>query len=200
MKHQMPKLQYAAAALAPRMSEETINFHFGKHLQTYIDNINKLIVGTPYEEMHLKEIIKTAQPGAVYNNAAQAWNHILFFRELTPTPVHMGTTLSQAIAARWGSFEAFKEEFTKAAVGLFGSGWVFLALDEQRQLQIVSEPNAGNPMTKNMRPLMCIDVWEHAYYLDYQNRRAAYVENFWPLIDWAYVEHRYSRDDAFLYY
>lgn len=200
MKHQMPKLQYAANALSPRISEETINFHFGKHLQTYIDNINKLVVGTPYEDMHLKEIIKTVKGGPVYNNAAQAWNHILFFRELTPTPVAMGSTLSQAIAARWGSFDTFKEEFTKAAVGLFGSGWVFLALDEQRQLQIVSESNAGNPMTQGMRPLMCIDVWEHAYYLDYQNRRAAFVDNFWPLIDWAYVEHRYTRDDPFLYY
>lgn len=195
----MPKLPYAANALAPRMSEETIKFHFGKHLQTYIDNINKLVQGTPYEDMHLKDIIKSAD-GAVYNNAAQAWNHILFFRTLSPTPTLLGSSISQAIAARWGSFEKFKEEFTKAAVGLFGSGWVFLAQDEMHELQIVSEPNAGNPMTKGMRPLMCIDVWEHAYYLDYQNRRAEYVENFWNLIDWNYVEHRLAGDDPFLYY
>lgn len=199
MTHTMPKLPYEQNALAPRMSAETLAYHYGKHLQTYIDNINKLIKGTPYEEKTLKEIIQKAD-GPIYNNAAQAWNHILFFKQLTPVPVNLTQNMSQAIAGRWGSFDEFKKEFTAAAVSLFGSGWVWLALDKKHQLQIVSTPNAGNPIKQDMRPLMCIDVWEHAYYLDYQNRRAAYVENFWFLINWDYVEHRMQRDDSQLYY
>lgn len=195
----MPELAYAPDALAPRMSEATVNLHFGKHLQTYIDNVNKLCIGTPYEEQHLKDIIRSAD-GALYNNAAQAWNHTIFFRQLTPTPKPLGDAISQAITLRWGNFENFKREFSEAAVNLFGSGWVWLALDERNDLQVLSMPNAGNPMTLGMRPLMCLDVWEHAYYLDYQNRRAAYVEAFWPLIDWQYVEYRMTRDDLFLYY
>lgn len=199
MTHKMPELPYAANAFAPIMSEQTITTHFGKHLRTYIDNVNRLVVGTPYEDKHLKDIIRSAS-GAVYNNAAQAWNHIIFFRELTPEPAPLGDALSQAINLRWGSFDKFREAFTKEAVNLFGSGWVWLALDEQHDLHILSMPNAGNPMTENMRPLMCIDVWEHAYYLDYQNRRAEYVNNFWNLIDWQYVEYRMTREDTLLYY
>lgn len=199
MTHKMPELPYAANALAPIMSEQAITTHFNKHLRTYIDNVNRLAAGTPYENLHLKDIIRSAN-GAMYNNAAQAWNHIIFFRELTPKPAPLGDALNQAITLRWGSFDKFREAFTQEAINLFGSGWVWLALDEQHDLHILSMPNAGNPMTENMRPLMCIDVWEHAYYLDYQNRRAEYVNNLWPLIDWQYVEHRLTRDDALLYY
>lgn len=199
MIHKMPKLPYRQDELAPRMSQETMEFHFGKHLQTYLDNVNQLIVGTPYEEASLKEIICKAD-GALYNNAAQAWNHILFFKQLSPHPVPMSSHLSQTIAAQFGGIEEFKKAFCTAAVGLFGAGWVWLALDDHHELRIVAESNAGNPFTKNMRPLMCIDVWEHAYYIDYRNRRAEYVENFWPLIDWNKVEHRMNREDSPLFY
>lgn len=199
MKHAMLILPYAQDALAPRMSAETLAFHHGKHLQTYIDNLNRLAEGTPYADMSLKEIVQKAD-GALLNNAAQAWNHILFFKQLTPQPVNMSSALTQTISARFGSVEAFREAFKQAAIGLFGSGWVWLALDKEHQLQIVPEPNAGNPIRQGMRPLMCIDVWEHAYYLDYQNRRADYVKNFWYLIDWDRVENRMQSDEYMLYF
>lgn len=199
MKHLMPELPYAPTDLAPRMSQETLSFHYGKHLRTYLDNINRLVQGTPYEEMHLKDIIQKAD-GAIYNNAAQSWNHILFFRELTPGGKDMSSALTQRISAKWGSCEEFRKQFTAAATGLFGSGWVWLALDAKGELQLLSTPNAGNPMTSGMRPLMCIDVWEHAYYLDYQNRRADYVDAFWQLINWEYVEHRITLEDSSIYY
>lgn len=189
MKHLMPQLPYAPEALAPRMSAETIAFHYGKHLQTYVDNLNRLIADTPYAEKSLADIVKKAN-GAVYNNAAQVWNHTFFFTQLSPTPSPLSSALSQALAARFGSVEAFKSAFEQAAISLFGSGWVWLALDERHELQILSMPNAGNPLPEGMHPLMCIDVWEHAYYLDYQNRRADYVKNFWQLLDWECVEQR----------
>lgn len=199
MIHKMPELPYAQHALEPIMSAETLSFHFGKHLQTYLDNVNKLIVGTPYAEMPLKEIIAKAS-GPIYNNAAQAWNHIMFFKQLTPQPVAMSSTICQAITSRFDSIDNFRKQFTEAAVGLFGSGWVWLALDERHELQLLALPNAGNPITHNMRPLFCIDVWEHAYYIDYRNRRAEYVEKFWNLIDWQKVERRMSLDDSPLFY
>lgn len=199
MKHELPKLSFAQDALAPTMSAETMAYHYGKHLQTYLDQVNGLTEGTPFAEMTLKEIIGTAD-GPLYNAAAQAWNHILFFKQLTPHPVTMSPTMSQAINARFGSIEAFRSAFNKAATTLFGSGWVWLALDKQHELQIVVSPNAGNPITQGMRPLFCIDVWEHAYYLDYQNRRAEYVENFWKLIDWNKVEKRMTLEESLPYF
>ena len=171
MKHLLPELPYAQDALAPAMSADTLNYHYGKHLQTYLDNVNRMIEGTPFADMKLKDMITKAQ-GALYNNAAQAFNHIIFFKQLTPTPTTISPLLTQALVARFGSVDAFKSEFSNAAAALFGSGWVWLALDANNVLQIVPEPNAGNPITRNMRPLMCIDVWEHAYYLDYQNTKA----------------------------
>lgn len=199
MIHKMPELPYAPNALAPSMSEQTVSIHYGKHLRTYLDNINRLAIGTPYEDMHLKDIIRSAD-GAIYNNAAQAWNHILFFRGLSPVAKPMGEALNQAITLKWGRFENFQKEFSTAAVNLFGSGWVWLALDNSNELHILSMPNAGNPVTEDMRPLLCIDVWEHAYYLDYQNRRADYVEAFWKIVDWQHIEERMTRGDFFLYY
>lgn len=186
MKHLLPELPYALDALAPVMSADTLNYHYGKHLQTYLDNVNRMIEGTPFADMKLKDMITKAQ-GALYNNAAQAFNHIIFFKQLTPTPTTISPLLTQALVARFGSVDAFKSEFSNAAAALFGSGWVWLALDANNVLQIVPEPNAGNPITRNMRPLMCIDVWEHAYYLDYQNRRGDYIKNFWNLVNWDYV-------------
>lgn len=199
MKHLLPELPYALDALAPAMSADTLNYHYGKHLQTYLDNVNRMIEGTPFAEMKLKDMITKAQ-GALYNNAAQAFNHIIFFKQLTPTPTTISPLLTQALVARFGSVDEFKSEFSNAAAALFGSGWVWLALDANNVLQIVPEPNAGNPITRNMRPLMCIDVWEHAYYLDYQNRRGDYIKNFWNLVNWDYIEKRMQDKNYQLYY
>ncbi|WP_337779077.1 superoxide dismutase [Prevotellamassilia timonensis] len=199
MKHLLPELPYALDALAPVMSADTLNYHYGKHLQTYLDNVNRMIEGTPFADMKLKDMITKAQ-GALYNNAAQAFNHIIFFKQLTPTPTTISPLLTQALVARFGSVDAFKSEFSNAAATLFGSGWVWLALDANNVLQIVPEPNAGNPITRNMRPLMCIDVWEHAYYLDYQNRRGDYIKNFWNLVNWDYIEKRMQDKNYQLYY
>lgn len=199
MKHLLPELPYALNALAPVMSADTLNYHYGKHLQTYLDNVNRMIEGTPFADMKLKDMITKAQ-GALYNNAAQAFNHIIFFKQLTPTPTTISSLLTQALVARFGSVDAFKSEFSNAAVTLFGSGWVWLVLDANNVLQIVPEPNAGNPITRNMRPLMCIDVWEHAYYLDYQNRRGDYIKNFWNLVNWDYIEKRMQDKNYQLYY
>lgn len=199
MKHLLPELPYALDALAPVMSADTLNFHYGKHLQTYLDNVNRMIEGTPFAEMKLKDMITKAQ-GAFYNNAAQAFNHIIFFKQLTPTPTTISPLVTQALVARFGSVDAFKSEFSNAAATLFGSGWVWLALDANNVLQIVPEPNAGNPITRDMRPLMCIDVWEHAYYLDYKNRRGDYIKNFWNLVNWDYIEKRMQDKNYQLYY
>ena len=199
MKHLLPELPYALDALAPVMSADTLNYHYGKHLQTYLDNVNRMIEGSPFADMKLKDMITKAQ-GALYNNAAQAFNHIIFFKQLTPTPTTISPLLTQALVARFGSVDAFKSEFSNAAATLFGSGWVWLALDANNVLQIVPEPNAGNPITRNMRPLMCIDVWEHAYYLDYRNRRGDYIKNFWNLVNWDYIEKRMQDKNYQLYY
>ena len=189
MKHVMPELPYAPEALAPKMSLETIEYHYGKHLQTYIDNLNRLIVGPPYETMPLGEIVRRAD-GAVFNNAAQSWNHTFFFRMLTPAQKPMPEKLAALLARDFGSVENFRQQFTQAALGLFGSGWVWLVADKSWHLSSVARPNAGNPMTEGLRPVMTIDVWEHAYYIDYRNRRADFIAAFWELIDWAKVADR----------
>ena len=185
----MPELPYAMEALAPKMSRETLDYHYGKHLQTYVDNLNRLIPGTPYETMPLDEIVRKAD-GAVFNNAAQAWNHTFFFQMLTPAPKAMPEALSAKLAAAFGSVETFKEQFAKAAVGLFGSGWVWLAADRSGKLSIVAKSNAGNPMPEGLRPVLTADVWEHAYYIDYRNRRADFVAAWWDLVDWQKVADR----------
>lgn len=193
MVHVLPQLPYAEDALAPRMSKETIEYHYGKHHKAYIDNLNKLIVGTPYENMPLEEIIVKSD-GPIFNNAAQAWNHTLFFLSFSPTPKSMPSgALAEAINRDFGSFDAFKEQFSKEAAGLFGSGWTWLAEDSKGKLSIVSESNAGNPLKKGLTPLLGIDVWEHSYYIDYRNRRADYIKNFWDLVDWSVVDKRYKK-------
>lgn len=189
MKHQLPSLPYSAEAFGTRMSKETFDYHYGKHLQTYIDNLNKMIEDSPYSDMPLEDIIKTAS-GAIFNNAAQTWNHTFFFETLTPAPTAMPAALEEKLIKDFGSIEKFKEDFTKAAVGLFGSGWAWLAADKDGKLSIVQESNAGNPMTRGLKPILTIDVWEHAYYIDYRNRRAAFVETWWDLVDWNKVAER----------
>jgi Fe-Mn family superoxide dismutase len=186
MIHTLPPLPYAADALEPKMSQETIGYHYGKHAKAYIDKLNSLIKDTPYESMSLEDIIVKAD-GAIFNNAAQVWNHVFFFNTLTPEPVKMPEDLEQAIANDFGSEENFKEEMKIATLSLFGSGWVWLAEDQEGRLHITSESNAGNPMKKGLKPLMAIDVWEHAYYIDHRNRRADFFESIWELTDWNIV-------------
>ena len=192
MTHSLPALPYEMEALAPHMSRETLEYHYGKHLKTYIDNLNNLIVGTPFAEMPLEEICVKAE-GPIFNNGAQAWNHIFFFNSLTPTSQGAPTgALAAAIDRDFGSLEAFKEQFGKAATSLFGSGWVWLCSDKAGKLSIIAEPNAGNPLKKGLTPLLCIDVWEHAYYIDYRNSRPEFIKNFWELVNWKVVEQRYT--------
>jgi Fe-Mn family superoxide dismutase len=186
MIHTLPPLPYAADALEPKMSQETIGYHYGKHAKAYVDKLNSLIKDTPYESMSLEDIIVKAD-GAIFNNAAQVWNHVFFFNTLTPEPVKMPEDLEQAIADDFGSEENFKEEMKIATLSLFGSGWVWLAEDQEGRLHITSESNAGNPMKKGLKPLMAIDVWEHAYYIDHRNRRADFFESIWELTDWNIV-------------
>lgn len=189
MVHEMPKLPYAMDALTPSMSKETLEYHYGKHLQAYVDNLNRLIPATVYETMSLEDIVLQAD-GAVFNNAAQAWNHTFFFESLTTTAKAVPGEFEKLLVENFGSLDAFKEQFVKAAASLFGSGWVWLVKDGQNRLSVVSESNAGNPMKKGLKPLLVIDVWEHAYYIDYRNRRADYINAFWKLIDWDKVSER----------
>ncbi len=189
----IPQLKYPADSLAPAISQETINYHYGKHLQTYIDNLNKLKEGTPFADSDLETIVKGSD-GALYNNAAQTFNHLFYFNNISPSASGKPKgSLLKAIEEKWQSFDEFKKTFSTAATGLFGSGWVWLQCNSQGELSIAAEPNAGNPLTKELVPLMTIDVWEHAYYLDYQNRRAEYVNKFWNIADWAAVEENWEK-------
>lgn len=191
MKHELPKLPYATDALAPTISKQTIELHWGKHLQTYITNLNNLIPGTKFENASLETIVKEAD-GPIFNNGAQVWNHTFYFNTLSPKAKKEPTgKLAETIKRDFGSFEAFKEAFNKQAISIFGSGWAWLSKKADGTLIITQESNAGNPMRSGLTPLMTFDVWEHAYYVDYQNRRAEHVEKIWGIIDWAVVESRY---------
>ena len=191
MKFTLPELPYAFNALEPVISERTISFHYGKHHQTYVNNLNGLVVGTEFENSDLESIVKKSE-GPIFNNAAQIWNHTFYFLSLTPNKGSApGDKLSKAIVAGWESLDNFKAEFNKAAVSVFGSGWAWLVKDAAGKLSIVKESNAGNPITHGLTPLLTFDVWEHAYYLDYQNRRADYVAALWDLVDWKLVSERY---------
>ena len=189
----IPALPYSTDSLAPVISKETISYHYGKHLQAYIDNLNRLKEGTKFESADLKTIIKESN-GALFNNAAQTFNHTFYFLNISPAGGGMPKgELIKAIESKWQSFDDFKKIFTDAATGLFGSGWVWLQCNPAGELSIAAEPNAGNPLTKGLIPLMTRDVWEHAYYLDHQNRRAEYVNGFWNIIDWNSVEENYKQ-------
>lgn len=191
MKFSLPELPYAPNALEPIISEKTIGFHYGKHHQTYVNNLNDLVVGTEFENADLDTIVKKSE-GPIFNNAAQIWNHNFYFLSLTPNKGSQpDEKLMSAINAGWGSFDEFKAEFNKAAVTLFGSGWAWLVKDADGKLSIAKESNAGNPITRGLTPLLTFDVWEHAYYLDYQNRRADHVNALWDLVDWNVVSGRF---------
>ncbi len=189
-----PDLPYAKDALYPAISAETIDYHYGKHEKAYIDNLNKMIEGTKYEDMELEDIIRSSE-GALFNNASQAWNHIFYFFTFSPTgATEPSGELRKAIDLQFGSFDNFKRDFVDAGVKLFGSGWVWLVCDEDGKLMIVQKSNAGNPLTDGLVPLLTFDVWEHAYYIDYRNRRAEALEKLWPIVDWDVVSSRYEID------
>lgn len=191
MKFQLPELPYAHNALEPVISEKTISFHYGKHHQTYVNNLNGMIEGTEFENADLDTIVKKSS-GPVFNNAAQIWNHNFYFLSLTPQKgTQPGASLAAAINAAFGSLDAFKAEFNKAAISVFGSGWAWLVKDAEGKLSITKESNAGNPLTSGLTPLLTFDVWEHAYYIDYQNRRADHVAALWDIIDWNVVSSRF---------
>ncbi len=190
-------LPYAPNALEPVISQETIEYHHGKHLQTYVDNLNKLIAGTEFESMPLEQIVAQSQ-GAIFNNAGQILNHNLYFLQFRPYTNEQSLTTNdqlpiiKAICRDFGSLEAFKAEFEQKGTTLFGSGWVWLAADKDGKLVITQEPNAGNPVTKGLKPLLTMDVWEHAYYIDYRNRRAAHLQALWQIINWDEINRRYT--------
>lgn len=191
MIYTQPDLPYEEGALAPAISADTVHYHYGKHEKAYIDNLNRLIKGTEFEDMDLEDVIRRAQ-GALFNNASQAWNHIFYFFTFSPQGGgEPSGELRKAIDQTFGSFEDFKKAFVDAGVGLFGSGWVWLSADKDGKLFITQGPNAGTPLTEGLTPLLTFDVWEHAYYLDYQNRRADALHKLWDIVDWDIVESRY---------
>ena len=187
MKHELMTLPYALDALEPLMSKETLEFHYGKHHQTYVNNLNNLIAGTKFENSTLVEIVLESE-GGLFNNSAQVYNHDFFWKGLTPTQSEIPSKVEEILCKTFGSVEKFKEEFTAKAIGQFGSGWAWLVQDENQTLKIVTTSNAANPLTQNLKPILVCDVWEHAYYIDVRNARPAYLENFWKLVNWNFVE------------
>jgi Fe-Mn family superoxide dismutase len=192
MKFGLPQLPFDINALEPHISGKTLEFHHGKHHQAYVTNLNKLIKGTKFENKDFETIIKVAD-GPVFNNAALAWNHTFYFSGIIPenNSILKGP-FRNVINGSFGSVKFFKETFKRSAVSLFGSGWVWLVLNPKGLMEIIHESNAGNPLRRGLIPLLNCDMWEHAYYLDYQNRRSAYAEAFWKLINWEMIEKRYN--------
>ena len=193
MKFELMALPYAIDALEPVISKQTLEFHHGKHLAGYVNNLNGLLPGSGFEEMTLEEIVCKAT-GGILNNAGQILNHELYFGQFTGKPTKSASIgkLGEAIVRDFGSFEAFKEAFQKGGATLFGSGWVWLSADKDGKLVITQEPNAANPVQKGLKPLLTFDVWEHAYYLDYQNRRPNHLAALWGIVDWEIIGQRYQ--------
>lgn len=192
MEHQLPALPYARNALEPVISAETIDYHYGKHHQGYVNNLNKLIKSTEFENLSLEEIILKAS-GGIFNNAAQVWNHTFYWNGLKPQGGGTPTgELAAAIDKAFGSFEEFKQQFSQKAATTFGSGWAWLVKNKDGSLSLESTSNAGNPLTSGQKPLLTIDVWEHAYYVDYRNGRAKYIEGFWNIVNWDFVAANYK--------
>ena len=188
MSFELPKLPYTLDALEPYISKQTLEFHYGKHHQAYVTNLNNLVPGTEFEHADLETIVKKAS-GGIFNNGAQVWNHTFYFLQFAPNGARAPQgSLAKAINAQYGSFEDFKEAFTKSATTLCGSGWAWLVKTADGKLDIVQESNAGNPLRNGLHPVMTCDVWEHAYYLDTQNKRPDYLKNFWEILDWNKIE------------
>jgi len=193
MEHKLPELPYAKNALAPTISEETLEFHYGKHHQAYVTNLNNLIKGGEFENSPLEDIIKKSS-GGIFNNAAQVWNHTFYWHSLAPNAGGEPTgKVGEAINKSFGSFAAFKEKFSASAVGNFGSGWTWLVKKADGSLEIVNTSNAGCPIKDGLNAILTIDVWEHAYYVDYRNARPKYVEAFWNLVNWKFAEENYNK-------
>lgn len=193
MNFELPQLPFAKDALKPYISEETLEYHYGKHHQTYVTNLNKLIIGTEFEKKSLVEIVKSST-GGIFNNAAQHYNHTFYWDCLIPnSSVKPADSLITAINKSFGSFDKFKEEFTKSATTLFGSGWTWLVKDQNDVLSIINANNAGNPIVDGKIPLLTCDVWEHAYYIDYRNARAKYIEAFWNIVNWDFVNKNFTK-------
>ena len=192
MTHELPPLPYAIDALAPHISAETLEFHHGKHHKTYVDNLNKLIPGTEFENLSLEDIVRKSS-GGIFNNAAQIWNHTFYWNCLAPNAGGKPTgALAAAIDTAFGSFDTFKEKFGQTAITTFGSGWGWLVKNAAGGLELVSTSNAGCPLTAGQTPLLTCDVWEHAYYIDYRNARPKYVESFWNLVNWDFVARNFG--------
>lgn len=188
----LPKLPYPMDALAPHISQETLEYHYGKHHQAYVNNLNKLIPGTEFENLSLEEIIMKAK-GGIFNNAAQVWNHTFYWHSLSPNGGGEPTgKLAEAITKYFGSFAAFNEQFSQAAATTFGSGWAWLVQDASGALKIISTSNAATPMTEGLTALLTCDVWEHAYYIDYRNARPDYINAFWSLVNWDFVSSNFK--------
>jgi Fe-Mn family superoxide dismutase len=192
MEHTLPALPYELNALEPHISKETLEYHYGKHHQTYVTNLNNLINGTEFADLSLEDIIKKSS-GGIFNNSAQVWNHSFYWNCLSPNGGGQPSgALADAINSTFGSFDKFKEEFTKTAVTTFGSGWGWLVKNTDGSLALVSTSNAGTPMTSGQTALLTCDVWEHAYYIDYRNARPKYVEAFWNLVNWDFVAKNFA--------
>ena len=192
MEHKLPVLPYPIDALNPYISTETMEYHYGKHHQTYITNMNNQIKGTEYENMSLENIVKNSS-GGLFNNAAQTWNHTFYWFGFSPNGVSLdeSSDLAIAIKEKWDSFELFQEAFNQVATGTFGSGWAWLVKTHKGDLDLVATSNAATPLTSENVPLLTCDVWEHAYYIDYRNSRPNYLKNFWEIVNWAEVEKRF---------
>ena len=192
MKHELPALPYENNALEPFISAETLEYHYGKHHQTYVTNLNNLIAGTEFENLSLEDIVRKSS-GGIFNNAAQVWNHTFYWNGMKPNGGGKPTgALAEAIDKAFGSFDKFKEEFSKCAVTTFGSGWAWLVKNADGSLALVSTSNAGCPLTAGQKPLLTIDVWEHAYYIVYRNARPKYVEDFFSVVNWDFVAANYA--------
>ncbi|WKD50637.1 superoxide dismutase [Microbulbifer spongiae] len=193
MAFELPKLPYAKNALEPHISEETLEYHYGKHHKTYVDKLNGLLEGTADADKSLEEVIKSSSAG-VFNNAAQVWNHTFYWNCLSPNGGgEAGGAIAEAIDSTFGSFDKFKEEFTTSAVNNFGSGWTWLVKKADGSIAILNTSNAGTPLTEEgLTPLLTCDVWEHAYYIDYRNLRPKYMEAFWALVNWEFVNQNFA--------
>ena len=187
-----PPLPYALDALAPFLSQETLEYHSGKHHQTYVDTLNTLVTGTEYASMTLEDVIVNAPKGPIFNNAAQIWNHTFYFDSLSWEKTKPEKELLEAIEKKWGTLEDFQKAFSEKAIKTFGSGWAWLVVKPDASLDIISTSNAETPVTTEDVPLLTCDVWEHAYYIDYRNARAKYVENFWNIVNWKMVSERFT--------
>jgi len=186
MNYELPALPFGKDSLAPHISAETLDYHYGKHHRAYVDNLNKLVPGSEFEGKELEDLIKTAS-GGIFNNAAQVWNHTFYWNCLSPAGGSPAGALGEAIESTFGSFGKFKEAFSKTAVGTFGSGWAWLVKNPDGSLALESTSNADTPVKSGKTPLLTCDVWEHAYYIDYRNARPIYVEAFWNIVDWEFV-------------